>query len=174
MWSGHSQTCGSRKQPWLVPRNTDGRLSPSTCPQSNSLTTPHTQSNLKWKSLKQEFPLWLSRLTQHSVCEDVGWIPGLAQRVKGSGVPQLRCRPQLLLGFIPWPRELPCAMGMPIEKKKKKGFLSWLRDLSTWLVSMKTGVWSLALLNRLRIQGCCELWYRSQTWLWSQVTAAVV
>ena len=36
-----------------------------------------------------EFLLWLSRLrTQHSVCEDVGLICGLAQWVKGSILPQ--------------------------------------------------------------------------------------
>ena len=37
----------------------------------------------------QEFPLWLSRLrAQHSVYEDVGLIPGLAQWVKDLALPQ--------------------------------------------------------------------------------------
>ena len=37
----------------------------------------------------QEFPLWLSRLrTHHSVCEDVGLIPGLIQWVNDMALPQ--------------------------------------------------------------------------------------
>ena len=35
--------------------------------------------SLKMRNKLEEFPLWLSRLrTQHSVCEEVGLIPGLA------------------------------------------------------------------------------------------------
>ena len=45
-------------------------------------------SSLKKK--KMEFPLWLSGLrTRHSVREDVGLIPGLAQWVKDSTLPQV-------------------------------------------------------------------------------------
>ena len=43
-----------------------------------------------------------------------------------------------------------------------------------WLVSMRTWVWSLALLSVLRIQHCCELWCRSQIWLGSGVAVAVI
>ena len=43
-----------------------------------------------------------------------------------------------------------------------------------WLVSMRMRVQSLALLNGLRIQRCCELWGRSQTRLRSDVAVAVV
>ena len=49
---------------------------------------------------------------------------------------------------------------------------------TTWLISMRTRVQSLASLSRLRIQCCCELWYRSKTWLrssllwlWCKLTA---
>ena len=48
-----------------------------------------------------------------------------------------------------------------------------LRRLRTWLVSMRIQVWSLASLSRLRIQGCCRLQCRSQTWLRSGVTVAM-
>ena len=43
-----------------------------------------------------------------------------------------------------------------------------------WVASMRTQVWSLALLSRLRIWHCPELWCRSQTWLESGVAVAVV
>ena len=42
-----------------------------------------------------------------------------------------------------------------------------------WLASMKMQVWSLALLRRLRIQHCHELWCRSQTRLRSGIAVAV-
>ena len=39
-----------------------------------------------------EFPLWLSRLgAQHSVREDAGWIPGLAQYIKDLALMQAVC-----------------------------------------------------------------------------------
>ena len=44
--------------------------------------------SLKKKEL-EEFPLWFSRFrTQHSVHEDAGSIPGLAQLVKGPALLQ--------------------------------------------------------------------------------------
>ena len=42
------------------------------------------------------------------------------------------------------------------------------------LASMRSQVQSLVSLSGLRIQHCCELWCRSQTWLRSGVTIAVV
>ena len=53
-------------------------------------------------------------------------------------------------------------------------FLLWLNRLSTWLVSMRMWVRSLALLSGLRIWRCCKLWCRSQMWLWSGIAVAVV
>ena len=38
---------------------------------------------------------------------------------------------------------------------------------------MRMWVWSLALLNRLRIWYYCKLWCRSQTWLRSDIAVAV-
>ena len=41
------------------------------------------------------------------------------------------------------------------------------------LQTMELWIRSLALLSGLRIQHCCELWCRSQTWLRSGIAAAV-
>ena len=52
-----------------------------------------------------------------------------------------------------------------------------IREFPSWLSgneSMRTQVRSLASLSGLRIQGCCELWYKSQTWLGSHVAVAMV
>ena len=46
----------------------------------------------------------------------------------------------------------------------------WLTNPTT---SMRTWVPSPALLSRLRIQHCCEVWHRSQTHLRFQVAVAV-
>ena len=56
------------------------------------------------------------------------------------------------------------SLGVPVVVQWK-----WI-----WLVSMRTWVWSLASLSRLRIQHCRELWCRSQTRLGSGVAVAVV
>ena len=43
-----------------------------------------------------EFPLWFGQLiTQHSVHEDIGLIPGLPQWVKDPAFPQLKFYPYL-------------------------------------------------------------------------------
>ena len=51
--------------------------------------------------------------------------------------------------------------------------LLWLSGLRTQLQSMRMQVRSLASLSGLRIRHCCELWYRSQTWLGSDIAVAV-
>ena len=48
------------------------------------------------------------------------------------------------------------------------------QEEQTRLVFRRMWVLSLALLGGLRIQHCCELWYRSQTWLGSNVAVTVV
>ena len=65
---------------------------------------------------------------------------------------------------------------IPREKnliKKNKG----VPIVAQWLTNLTRNhglqLWSLALLSGLRIQCCCELWYRSQTRLGSQVAVAL-
>ena len=54
-------------------------------------------------------------------------------------------------------------IGVPVVAQRK-----WI-----WLVSMRTQVWSPALLSELRIQRCCELWCSSKTWVGSGVAMAM-
>ena len=63
-----------------------------------------------------EFLLWLRGLrTQHSICEDVGLIPGLAEQVKDPALTRLQCRcrcgsdPVLLWLWRSWELQLPFA-----------------------------------------------------------------
>ena len=53
-------------------------------------------------------------------------------------------------------------------------FPLWLSRLGTLWVSMRTWVWSPALLSGLRIWHCYELWHRSQMRLGSTISVAVV
>ena len=63
--------------------------------------------------------------------------------------------------------ELQKSPGVPMVAQQK-----WtLTNIHEDAVSIP--VWSLALLSGLRIQCCCELWCRSQTWLWSSIVLAV-
>ena len=55
-------------------------------------------------------------------------------------------------------------LGVPVVAQWK-----WI-----WLVSVRTQVWSLALLSELTIQYCCKLWYRSKMWIGSWVAVAEV
>ena len=83
-----------------------------------------------------EFPLWLRGLrTWHFLCEDVGLIPGLIQRVKDLVLQdraQIRCCCgyglgwQLQLWFDPWPGNFHMLHVRPLKKKKSHLGIIWL------------------------------------------------
>ena len=60
------------------------------------------------------------------------------------------------------------------KSRQQRGVPIVAQRLQTQLVSMRMRVQSLAPLSRLRIRLCRELWYRSQTWLWSCIAVVVV
>ena len=84
--------------------------------------------------LKSEvLPLWLSGLrTQHSVCEDMGSIPDLAQCINDLALPQAQIqlrsstavaqagRQLMQLRFHPQPQEPSCASGKALNKQTNK------------------------------------------------------
>ena len=84
-----------------------------------------------------EFPLWFSGLRpQHSLCEDVGSIPGLTQWVKHPTLPQAEVQVanaawiqcccgcgvglRLQLQSESLTQELPYAAGLAIKRKKER------------------------------------------------------
>ena len=67
----------------------------------------------------KEFLLWLSVLrTQHSVCEDVGSIPGLDQRDKYLVLLWLWCRPAAVVPIQALAWELPYVTAAALERKE--------------------------------------------------------
>ena len=56
-----------------------------------------------------------------------------------------------------------CGAGVPVVVLRKQ----------IWLVTMRLRVGSLASISGLRIQRCCELWHRLQTWLGADVSVAM-
>ena len=71
------------------------------------------------KNLVLEFPLWLNGLRgQHSVCKDVGSVPGLSQWVKDLTLPWLWHRPAAAAPIWPLAWELPYAIGMNIKRSE--------------------------------------------------------
>ena len=66
------------------------------------------------KTPEVEFPLWLSGLrTQHSVCENVGSIPGLDRWVKDSALPRAA---DLVLPWL-WCRLAAAALIQPLWRR---------------------------------------------------------
>ena len=77
---------------------------------------------------KLELPLWLSGLRiQHSVCEDVGSIPGLAQWVEGLVLLWLwhRQAASCSSDLTPNLGTSVCHRCSPTEKKKKKNWINY-------------------------------------------------
>ena len=83
-------------------------------------------------TLTWEFPLWCSGLRiWHHLCDSVGWIPGLVQRVKDLALLQWWCRLQLQLSFISWPRNF-CMPWVQPKKKHTKSFLQKGNKVLEW------------------------------------------
>ena len=85
--------------------------------------SPHSIFNHfhRLKKNPREFPLCLSGLrTQHSVCEDVGSIPGLSQWVKDLVLLWLWHRLAAAARIRPLAQELPYAPGVAIKRKEKE------------------------------------------------------
>ena len=90
-------------------------------------------------------------------------------------------RPVATAQFRPLAWEPPCATVSQTKKKKDKkkkekelGVPIRVQWKWIWLGTMRLCFRSLASLSGLRIWHCCELWYRSQTWLGSRIAVTVV
>ena len=78
----------------------------------------HTQCSHVISGLTLEFPWWLSGLrTQHSICKDVGSVPGLAQWVKDPVLLWLWCRPAAAAPSQPLARQSPYAAGEALRNR---------------------------------------------------------
>ena len=89
---------------------------------------------------------------------------------------QLWCRLAVVAPIGPLAWEFPYATGAALKRQE---FPSWHSGNTVCshriqLGTMRLQAGPLALLSGLRIQCCRELWYRSQTWLGSEVAVAVV
>ena len=58
--------------------------------------------------------------------------------------------------------------------KNIQEFLLWLSELKNLTSIHENAGSTLAPLSGLRVQSCCELWCRSQTWLGTCIAVAVM
>ena len=102
-------------------------------------------------------------------------------RVVGSELQQSGVHPWVIACWLCYPEQLTnfSMLQVPSVKmvmiiKQTLEFLLWLSGLRTQLGSMRKGVQSLGLLNKLRIQHCCNLQHRLLRWITSGIAVVVV
>ena len=76
--------------------------------------------NYEIKKKSEEFPLWLSGLRTHCcLCEDAGWIPGLAQWVRIWHCCKLWNRLAAADPILPLPQGFPYAASVAVKRKRR-------------------------------------------------------
>ena len=65
------------------------------------------------------------------LCGVAGSVPTWHSGLRSQQLSQLWCRSQMWLGFNPWPRKLPYAVGMLCGRKRKNFLKSWT-EIKMW------------------------------------------